>query len=306
MILLLTDIKKLLKTIGCLVIVVFLFTHATAFAGEKVYFYHNDAAGTAMAITDQQGNVVWRKDYKPFGEEQSTTGTIENNRQFIGKELDVETGLIYINHRYYSPELGRFITADPIGPVNPWNSKTNYEMLLNPQRLNPYAYGLNNPYRYIDKDGQDAILIKYIGYQVNTGLGFKLPLGHSAVVAVDPNTGLTKYYEYGRYDKAKFGEVRTRKIPNVTIGEDDQPTEKSLKNLYNEISKQYGQSKPVDATYYEDADFQRVVDFATDRMNDKNRKPYSLVLHSNNCKTFATEAIEAGRKEERFYGLRAI
>ena len=148
--------KKLLKTISCLVIVVFLFTHATAFAGEKVYFYHNDAAGTAMAITDQQGNVVWRKDYKPFGEEQSTTGTIENNRQFIGKELDRETGLIYINRRYYSPEIGRFITPDPVGHVNPWNSKTNYEMLLNPQRLNPYAYGLNNPYRYVDRDGKWA------------------------------------------------------------------------------------------------------------------------------------------------------
>ena len=147
--------KNALRFFALIVLFTILLSRSV-FAGEKVYFYHNDAAGTAMAITDQQGDVVWRKDYKPFGEEQSTTGTIENNRQFIGKELDVETGLIYINHRYYSPELGRFITPDPIGPVNPWNSKTNYEMLLNPQRLNPYAYGLNNPYRYVDRDGNWA------------------------------------------------------------------------------------------------------------------------------------------------------
>lgn len=31
--------------------------------------------------------------------------------------------------------------------------KTNEELLLNPQRLNTYAYGLNNPYRYVDPDG---------------------------------------------------------------------------------------------------------------------------------------------------------
>ena len=148
--------KNALRFFALIVLFTILLSRSV-FAGEKVYFYHNDAAGTAMAITDQQGDVVWRKDYKPFGEEQSTTGTIENNRQFIGKELDVETGLIYINHRYYSPELGRFITPDPIGPVNPWNSKTNYELLLNPQRLNPYAYGLNNPYRYVDPDGKASV-----------------------------------------------------------------------------------------------------------------------------------------------------
>ncbi len=168
-------------------------------------------------------------------------------------------------------------------------------MLLNPQKLNRYAYGLNNPYKYIDADGRDAVLVKYVGYRVNTGLGFKLPLGHSALIAVDPDTGVTKYYEYGRYDKAGFGLVQNKEVPNLVM-KDGKPTEESLKKLYNFISKSYGQNKPVDASYYEDADFQKTVDFAIDRMNDKNRKPYSLL--NNNCKTFATEAVEAGRTKE--------
>ncbi|MCL4476728.1 MAG: hypothetical protein M1508_10960 [Nitrospirae bacterium] len=50
--------------------------------------------------------------------------------------------------------MGRFISPDPVGPVNPWNSKTNYEMLHNPQLLNRYIYSLNNPYRYVDPNGK--------------------------------------------------------------------------------------------------------------------------------------------------------
>ena len=71
--------------------------------------------------------------------------------------MNKEIGIQYFGVRYIKNEIGRFLTPDPIGPVNPWNSKTNYEMLLNPQRLNPYAYGLNNPYRYIDPNGKAAV-----------------------------------------------------------------------------------------------------------------------------------------------------
>ncbi|MEW6110401.1 MAG: RHS repeat-associated core domain-containing protein [Nitrospirota bacterium] len=281
------------------IVVAMVFFAGSAFAGEKVFFYHNDPAGSPLAITDQNGNVVWRADYRPFGEVQSITGSIENNRQFIGKEKDKETGLHYILVRYYLDEIGRFISPDPVGPVDPKTSKTNYEMLLNPQKLNRYAYALNNPYKYMDPDGRDAIRVQYIGYMVDTGVKFrgkpiKLPLGHAAVIAVDPTSGETKYYEYGRYG-SDFGRARNKPVPNLVM-KDGEPTEKSLQNLYKFISKHYGQGKPVDATYYDDADFNKVVDFATDRMNDKNRAPYDK--WSNNCKTFSKEAIEAGRKEE--------
>ncbi|MFZ3138357.1 MAG: RHS repeat-associated core domain-containing protein [Thermodesulfovibrionales bacterium] len=285
--------RWILRLLSSMIAVMFIFA-GTAFAGEKVFFYHNDPAGSPLAITDSSGQVVWRADYKPFGEVQSITGSVENNKQFIGKEKDKETGLHYILVRYYRDEIGRFISPDPVGPVDPKTSKTNYEMLLNPQKLNRYAYGLNNPYKYIDADGRDAVLVKYVGYQANTGLGFRLPLGHSAVIAVNPDTGVTKYYEYGRYGSV-FGKAQNQKVPNLVM-KDGEPTEKSLKNLYNFISEHYGQNKPVDATYYKDADFQKTVDFAVDRINDKDRKPYSII--NNNCKTFATDAVEAGRKVE--------
>src|SRR3989338_960768 len=97
-------------------------------------------------MTNTSGSVVWKTDYKPFGEEQSITGTIENNEKFAGKEKDKETGLYYFGARYLGPKVGRFITVDPVG--------ISEKDLLNPQKLNRYAYSLNNPYRYVDPDGR--------------------------------------------------------------------------------------------------------------------------------------------------------
>ena len=90
---------------NCIVIILLL--TASAYAGEKVFFYYTDPAGTPLAMTDDNGNVVWRADYKPFGEEKSITGTIENNEKFVGKEKDKETGLYYFGARYMRPEIGQ-------------------------------------------------------------------------------------------------------------------------------------------------------------------------------------------------------
>lgn len=141
------------KVIGLLGVILMVMTVPT-FAGEKVFYYHTDPVGTPLAMTDDKGNVVWRADYKPFGEEQSITGTSENNERFVGKEKDKETGLQYFGARYMKNEIGRFLTVDPLGPVDPWTSKTNHKMLENPQLLNRYAYSLNNPYRYVDPNGK--------------------------------------------------------------------------------------------------------------------------------------------------------
>jgi len=82
----------------------------------------------------------------------------KNNHRYLGKELDKETGLIYMGARYLDPKTGRFNRPDPVQLVDPATGKINQQMLLNPQRQNRYVYGLNNPYRYADADGNFAIL----------------------------------------------------------------------------------------------------------------------------------------------------
>jgi len=69
------------------------------------------------------------------------TCTIPTDKKYTGQRLDA-TGLYYYNARYYDAEIGRFISADTVGP-DP----------AKPQTFNRYSYTLNNPLRYIDPTG---------------------------------------------------------------------------------------------------------------------------------------------------------
>jgi len=246
-------------------------------AQNQYYFYHYDGLGSTVAITNSNGDVVNTYCYSPEGLV-GVQETIPNPFTYIGRfgVMAEGNGLYFMGTRFYDPEVGRFINKDPIG----YDGGNNL-----------YAYTENNPVNWIDPLGFDGIYVSYRGYPVNTGYGFNLPLGHGAVIAVDPQTGTTMYFEYGRYN-GNFGRVKQRVTPDVVI-QSGKPTAESLANLYKYISKHYGKNSPVDATYYSDADFQKIVDFALKRMADKNRKPYDLF--KNNCKTFAAEAIKAGR-----------
>jgi RHS repeat-associated protein len=124
-------------------------------AGDVIEYYHLDALGNVRAVTNAAGQVTERHDYLPFGEE-CTNGPCASNpalgggqpRKFTSKERDPETGLDYFGARYYGSKIGRFTTVDPYLDTR--------AALFNPQRWNRYAYGLNNPLRYVDPDGRDT------------------------------------------------------------------------------------------------------------------------------------------------------
>ena len=94
--------------------------------GTKTYF-HGNHQGSVIATTDTSGAVLNRFKYSPYGESPSMSGT---SHGYTGQRYDSETGLYYYKMRYYSPKLGRFLQADPIGYG---------------AGLNLYAYGGNNP-----------------------------------------------------------------------------------------------------------------------------------------------------------------
>ena len=107
-----------------------------------------------------------------------------------GKERDAESGLDYFGARYYASNMGRFMSTDPI-----WITK---ERLADPQRLNLYAYAVNNPLRYIDPDGMDVTLGKCSGgsqqecfAQVEAGLR-KEDRTHVHLVQGDGKNGFDK------------------------------------------------------------------------------------------------------------------
>jgi RHS repeat-associated protein len=123
-----------------LLLFVFLFSQ-TVYAADQIFFYHTDPAGTPLAMTDAGGKVVWKADYKPFGEEYTVSANPKNNKEFVGKEKDEETGLYYFNARYMDAKIGRFTAVDAVRAVDPLSSKANEDMLVTPQKLNSYAYG---------------------------------------------------------------------------------------------------------------------------------------------------------------------
>jgi RHS repeat-associated protein len=90
--------------------------------------------------------VISRHDYYPFGREVSTSSDGETHK-FTGKERDVETGLYNFGARYYHETHGRFMTPDPL--------YLELRRLIDPQRLNLYAYAKNNPLKFIDPSGLD-------------------------------------------------------------------------------------------------------------------------------------------------------
>lgn len=114
----------------------------------------SDHLGSTRLVMDQNGGVVARHDYLPFGEEvgadsgrnsQWNTGNDTLAQKFTGKEHDSETGLNYFGVRYYGAALGRFTSPDL-----PFADQKSNE----PQSWNLYTYARNNPLTYIDDTGR--------------------------------------------------------------------------------------------------------------------------------------------------------
>ena len=83
---------------------------------QKLYYFHTDQIGTPLEMSDSEGAIVWQATYRSWGTiEQLSVNEVEQNLRFQGQYFDDETGLHYNTFRYYDPEVGRFVTQDPIG-----------------------------------------------------------------------------------------------------------------------------------------------------------------------------------------------
>jgi RHS repeat-associated protein len=112
-------------------------THA-----DKVTYYYTDPTGTVLAETDAQGNVTKSYDYRPYGEQ--ALGQPPDGFGYTGHVNDPDTGLVYMQARYYDPEMGRFLSVDPVSAyeTEDW------------RHFNRYAYAYNNPMTFNDPDGR--------------------------------------------------------------------------------------------------------------------------------------------------------
>ena len=111
-----------------------------AHAGTVTYVY-TDPQGTPLAEADQSGTITATFDYAPYGSQ--AMGTPPDGPGYTGHVNDPDTGLVYMQARYYDPAVGRFLSEDPVGPAagNVFN-------------VNRYAYANDNPIVNTDPTGR--------------------------------------------------------------------------------------------------------------------------------------------------------
>ncbi len=151
--------------------------------------------------------------YLPFGEEESTTA---GNRVKFGTYLrDDTSGLDYAKARYYSSELGRFVSPDPYeGSIK----------IDKPDTWNRYAYCGNDPVNRIDPDGRDYCqwvgtnCVNYICPVNGSGLPYPLTacFGPSGPLFEVPNVYRVEvvYVEHPAVGTASYGEQVFAEVPN--------------------------------------------------------------------------------------------
>ena len=126
--------------------------------GAQKYYYLYNAHGDVIALTDASGDIVAEYEYDSWGAITAKTGNISNPFRYSGYVYDEETGLYYLNARYYDPVIGRFLTED-----------TYLGERTDPLSLNLYAYVLGNPHKYFDPSGRNNTAVAD-GYFAGSGI----------------------------------------------------------------------------------------------------------------------------------------
>jgi RHS repeat-associated protein len=110
-------------------------------AAAKATYVHNDGLHSTVAETNPTGGMQLQYRYEPYGTNWNSFAI--QGLGFAGQVSDVDTGLIYMQQRYYDSLAGRFLSNDSV--------------TANPGSFNRYWYANNNPYRYIDPDGRASV-----------------------------------------------------------------------------------------------------------------------------------------------------
>ena len=155
-----------------------------------VRYIHTDGLGSPVAKSDASGNLIAgsRTRYEPYG--MSVAGTAVPTIGFTGHVNDADTGLTYMQQRYYDPVAARFLSEDPV--LTDANTGKSF---------NRYVYAENNPLKYIDPDGRSPIDVVFLAWDLGklgaalyTGVGVgqaaaDVAMSIAGVVSPVPGTG---------------------------------------------------------------------------------------------------------------------
>jgi RHS repeat-associated protein len=172
-----------------------------------LHFTLRDRLGSATTMADQNGVVISRRYFDPFGKTttQSPSASLLENIRRMTYDLDIakmqdldvtnknrrgftdhehlnEQQLIHMNGRVYDYNLGRFMSVDPF-----------IQAPTSTQSVNPYSYIMNNPLAGTDPTGYEAEVAETVEVAEKTvlvsSIGSNLRSRVTATVASDGKGG---------------------------------------------------------------------------------------------------------------------
>jgi RHS repeat-associated protein len=163
----------------------------------KSRYIHPDHLGSTNVVTDENDNVVQTLDFYPYGATRVSSATSTNERRkYIGQFSD-DSGLSYLNARFYDSGRGQFLSEDPAflslgngGQLQQLSQQSQQKFLMEPQQLNSYSYSKDNP--VTNKDPQGLLALQLGGEYTVPLWG----LSGEAGVYIDQN-GIDYYYGTG-------------------------------------------------------------------------------------------------------------
>ena len=128
------------------------FTSRAALSAETVTYYYTNQQGTPLATADASGHLLGSSEYKPYGSQ--AAGMAAPGPGYTGHVNDPDSGLVYMQARYYDPVLARFLAADPSLPSAGGLAS-----------FSRYSYASENPVSNVDSDGRQTLPLS--SYQID-------------------------------------------------------------------------------------------------------------------------------------------
>jgi RHS repeat-associated protein len=132
----------------------------------KCRYLHTGRRSEVLCMTGPSGELLWQAHYSAFGDMQIRVSKEFQPWRLAGNYYDEESGLSYVLARYYNPQLGRFLTADPRG--------------LSTGNLNLYCYCNGDPINRIDPTGEIVFLAVIAVIVVGAAIGALVGAGIEA------------------------------------------------------------------------------------------------------------------------------
>jgi RHS repeat-associated protein len=126
--------------------------------------------------------------------------------RFTSKERDAETGLDFFGARYMSSAQGRFTSVDP---------EFASASLVDPQRWNGYSYATNNPYKFVDPNGESPTLFTAA---IGAGIGAVGGAGFNLVSQRISNGGDFSQVDYRQVGSSALGGAVSGGLAGLTLG----------------------------------------------------------------------------------------